>query len=349
MDIFNGNRKLEEAVMDSLDWGVFLRHDLDGPIAPFLFLFNGEERLTRVLMTDGDPMEYAMTVLQKEEKPFQQFVIGMEGYLRDENNERVDSIIVHGFDKTQEKGVLLGQMFEPKEKNGTFKKIDKVTFLGDPDLPLPLEKSENPDYSVEEIGFNAIALKKDDLIQYLAFFTHESPSVIANSMKMFLRSKLMGDDADSLNGKFDLQVTPEAIKNDDLLKFLVLNAVKEEVNSPHALDWEHKTGRKILINLKYGDQEYQKEFELDKEEPKEKEVKNEEEKREESKYASFTEQELNNEFSRIVSIPNARTNIQALTDMSELMKEYKKRGIEMPNNNSPQTKKESNKPWWKFW
>ena len=66
MDIFNGNRKLEEAVMYSMDWGVFLRYSLDEPIMPFVYLFNGEERQTRVLMTDGDPVEYAKRVLAKE-------------------------------------------------------------------------------------------------------------------------------------------------------------------------------------------------------------------------------------------------------------------------------------------
>lgn len=64
-------------------------------------------------------------------------------------------------------------------------------------------------------------------------------------------------------------------------------------------------------------------------------------------YSTFSEKELNNEFYAIVSIPNARTNIDALTKMSELMKEYKKRGIELPDKNS----KTSNeiKKWWQFW
>jgi|GEM_PF-2636022 len=348
MDIFNGNRKLEEAVMYSIDWGVFLRHNLDGPIAPFMYLFNGEEKQTRVLMTDGDPVEYAKRVLAKEEKPFQQFVIGMEGYLRDENNERVDSIIVQGFDKTQEKGVALGQMFEPKEKNGTFKKIEKVIFLGSPELPLGIEKLDNPNYSVEEIGFNAMALKFGELTQYLAFFTHANPSVIANTMKRFLRSKIMDSNADSLSGRFELQVTPGMINYDDFLKFLVLNAVEEERKSPHGIEWEKRTGRQILLNVKHGDKEYLTEFENKKKESNEK-PKSEELKNEEAKYSSFTVEELNNEYNRIISIPNARTNISALTDMTELMSEYEKRGLEMPNKKSVSKPKKQDKPWWKFW
>ncbi|MBK8670048.1 MAG: hypothetical protein IPN89_11530 [Saprospiraceae bacterium] len=348
MDIFNGNRKLEEAVMYSIDWGVFLRHNLDGPIAPFMYLFNGEERQTRVLMTDGDPIEYAKRVLAKEEKPFQQFVIGMEGYLRDDKNERVDSIIVQGFDKTQENGVALGQMFEPKEKNGTFKKIEKITFLGNPELPLEIENLDNPNYSVEEIGFNAMALKFSELTQYLAFFTHSNPSVIANTMKRFLRSKIMDSNADSLSGRFELQITPGMINHDDFLKFLVLNAVEEERKLPHGIEWEKRTGRKILLNVKHGDKDYLTEFANEKQEVKDK-PKSEEPKKIEAKYSSFSVQELHQEFIRIISIPNARTNISALTDMTELMDEYEKRGIEMPNKKSETKQNEQKKPWWKFW
>ena len=68
-----------------------------------------------------------------------------------------------------------------------------------------------------------------------------------------------------------------------------------------------------------------------------------------AKYSSYSVEELNNEYHRIVSIPNARTNISALTDMTELMAEYEKRGLEMPNKKSGSKPKDQNKPWWKFW
>ena len=64
-------------------------------------------------------------------------------------------------------------------------------------------------------------------------------------------------------------------------------------------------------------------------------------------YSKFSEQELKNEFYAIVSIPNARTNIDALTKMSSLMKEFKKRGLELPDKNSKPTTNE--RKWWQFW
>ena len=129
MDIFNGNNRLEDLVMYCLDEGIFLRHDMDSGIAPFMYLQNGNEQKVRMLMTDGDPIEFAKSILEKEESPFEQFVIGFEGYLRDGNNNRTDAIIVQGFDVTQPKGVSIEQMFIPKE-NGEFKKIDSATFIG---------------------------------------------------------------------------------------------------------------------------------------------------------------------------------------------------------------------------
>ncbi|TKD57925.1 hypothetical protein [Flavobacterium sp. ASW18X] len=56
MDIFNGNRKLEELTLFGVDWGVYLRHNSDAPIAPFMYLKNGDTQYVRVLMTDGNPM-----------------------------------------------------------------------------------------------------------------------------------------------------------------------------------------------------------------------------------------------------------------------------------------------------
>ncbi len=59
-----------------------------------------------------------------------------------------------------------------------------------------------------------------------------------------------------------------------------------------------------------------------------------------SDLSKCTNSELDEEFNRIINIPNARTNIEALTTMSKLITEYKKRGIKMPNER---------KKWWQFW
>ncbi len=343
MDIFNSNRRLEELVMYGIDWGVFLRHNMEDPIAPFIFLKNGNEQYIRMLMTDGDPLEYAKKVLEKEEKPFQQFIIGFEGYLRDDKNERVDSIIVHGFDITQEKGVSLGQMFSPKEK-GAFKKIDKVVFLGSPDLILPHQPSANPDYSVEEIGFNAIALsdKENDLTKYVAIFSHDNPTIIANTVKRFLRSKFSGEDSAKLSGDFDIKIPDNCVKNDELLSFLVKNAITETLAEESTKRWSKNNNRQITIEATYNEKII---FETDT-------AVNHIDQNDviASDLSSYSTAELDAQFNSILQIPNARTNIEALTKMSELIGEYKKRKIPTPDKrNTTRSQAKPQKKWWEFW
>jgi len=66
----------------------------------------------------------------------------------------------------------------------------------------------------------------------------------------------------------------------------------------------------------------------------------------------FSIDDLDSKFKALLNIPNARTNIEALTQMSNLLEEYKKRKIETPDKRITQTIKRDNIPnkkWWKFW
>lgn len=337
MDIFNSNRKLEELAMYGIDWGLFLRHEMDAPIAPFIYLKKGDETYIRMLMTGGNPMEDAKKILTKEDKPFQQFIIGFEGYLRNEKGERIDAIIVNGFDITQEKGTSLAQMFLPLEKGG-FKKIDKVNFLGNPDLIIPIEKNENADYSVDEIGFNAVAFKNkgDNLTKYLAVFTHDNPSIIANTIKRFLRSKFSSDNSSELSGEFDIEIPDNCVKNFDLLSFVVKNAIQEELSEAETKKWSKKYNRKVKITAKYNNKIlFQTENEkIDKS----------------NNLSNYSISELDKIYSEILKIPNARTNIEALTRMADLLEEYKKRKIETPDKRVRKiSSNKKNNKWWKFW
>ncbi|NMM47453.1 hypothetical protein [Marinigracilibium pacificum] len=59
----------------------------------------------------------------------------------------------------------------------------------------------------------------------------------------------------------------------------------------------------------------------------------------ETKYRQFTNEQLQAEFIRILSIPNARTNVQCLVEVAALMTISKERGIDLQNFN----KKKDNK------
>ena len=343
MNIFNSNDRLRELVMYALDWGVFLRHDMDSNVAPFLILQDGEETYMRVLMTDGDPVEYAKRVLPKEEKNYEQFAIGVEGYIRDKDNNRVDAMIVQAFDVTQDKGVILAQAFNPME-NGGFRKIDKISFLGHTDLIIP--KKENPvaDYAAQPAAVNGIAVKDDgDRCRYVAIFVHGNSSVVANEMRYYMRSSFEGEKRNTLSGKFELNVMEEYIKDVEFFTFLVTNAINEELDAANVKSWKQETGRTVQVIVKRGEEViYSTESKSSEPVPADNKT------GEKRVYEHLSPAELDAEFYRIVSIPNARTNITALTEMSALMAEYKQRGLELPTNRAG-SKPATDKKWWQFW
>lgn len=317
MNIFNGNPRLQELAMHTLDSGVFRRHDTDSPLAPFMLLQKGNAISIRVLMTDDNPVDFAKRVLAKEEVNYDQFAICFEGYLRndDSSNTRVDAILVHAYDITQDKGVILAQGFNPKEKGG-FSKIDKMIFLGHTDLIVDKKIDATADYSVEAPAVTGFSIPDDadGKFKYRTAVVHEKPSVVANEIKYYLREKFSGEKRKTISGQFDLTVLQVADNEVDFLTFLVSNVINEELASDSVKSWKQETGRTVNIIVKREDEIiYETET---------------------GGYEKFTDKQLYDEFNRIAAIPNARTNMKALTKMSALIKEYKFRGLELPATGS---------------
>jgi hypothetical protein len=295
-----------------------------------------------MMMTEGNPVDYAKTILAQEEKPFEQFAIGFEGYLRDKGNNRVDSIVVQAFDVTQDKGVILGQMFNPKE-NGGFRKIDKMTFLGHADLIIDKKHNPTADYSTEPAAVTGFSVNGDEgnKLKYVVAFVHDKPSVVANEIKFYIRDSFSGEKRSNISGQFELNILNVANNNADFLTFLVTNALNEELESASVKSWCSETGRAVQIVVKHDEQIIYDSSKNNNPSPAAEAPESGS-----AGYEQLTNEQLDDEFYRIVSIPNARTNITALTQMSALMKEYKNRGLEMP---APGSKPASGKKWWQFW
>lgn len=64
-------------------------------------------------------------------------------------------------------------------------------------------------------------------------------------------------------------------------------------------------------------------------------------------FSNHSQEELTTEFYKVMDIPNAQTNVFALTQMSALMKEFEKRGLQLPDPNSRPS--DDSKKWWQFW
>ncbi len=254
MDIFKGNRRLEEHTIHAVDWACYLRHNSDGPISPFMFVYHNNEKRINVLMTDQNPFEYAEELLAKSEKPYHQVIIGCEGFLGSNEEDKHDAIIVQGFDIAQEEGVSLGQMIKPKEKFGRFSKLGKVNFLGNPPSILNKSDPSTANFSIEEAGFTAMKLTFDGLNQYMVFITHENPSVVGNHMRRLLRSKLNSEESDQLNGRFEFSVPPETIQDKSFFTYIAQSVIEEEKAADYAQNWMDQNRRSIEINVSLGDE-----------------------------------------------------------------------------------------------
>jgi len=344
MDIFQGNKKLEEAIFTGLDYALFSRHDLNDAFTPFMMLHkNGNSKLVRVV-SDGNPLESFEKMLKKDTEQYDQIVMCLEGRIP-HDGEKHDAIFVKGFDTSQENGLMFFQRFKGIESGAPFQKLGNPGLINNKEqLPVPLV-ARTTNKTIEEPYLSGITLKEDaGEISREIFAGHPNASILSNNLFNAVLN-ILDKNEPNFSGKFSFNFVPNTIKLGPFTAFIFNQLVSDLKNNPTVKNWESTHGKQLSIELKYNENEVASE---------QKKVPEKEESQtpETPKYSSLTKAELDKEYYRIISIPNARTNISALTDMSELMSEYEKRGIEMPNSKqkqNPSTKKDNNKPWWKFW
>ena len=157
----------------------------------------------------------------------------------------------------------------------------------------------------------------------MAAVVHEKSSVVANEIKFYFRDSFSGEKRKNISGQFELNILQVADKNVDFLTFLVANAINEELESASAKSWKQETRRTVNIIVKRGDDIF---YESTTPATAPNETRG---------YEQFTDKQLYDEFYRITSMPNARTNITALTQMAALINEFKFRGLELPGSRLP--------------
>lgn len=344
---FNNNNRLQDHIMYALDWAIYLRHNIEDSLIPFLFEWEGETILKNMLQPGGDPEEFAYRIAEKSEKNSDQFVVGYEGMLTSPEGEKLDAFIIKGYDRTQDTGVFIAQLFNGKEKSGKFELVDKPMLISNPDLPFPKNTDIEPNYNTEELYASGMVLKNND---HVAILSHFNPSVVASGVKNFLRGKLQGEGSRDLSGNLEISIAPQDTFN-DFFKYTITRVAKDELASPYVANWEKQNNKKVNLVCKHGeDTIYQN---LDSKNEPVKVNRSDDNTAEDSKstaqkehkslvnnYQSLSKTQLDDEFYRIASIPNARTNIDCLKQMTALMEVYESKGIQMPGDR-PQ---KANKP-----
>lgn len=333
---FNNNNRLQDHIMYSLDWAIFLRHNIDDQLIPFLFEWEDEKIFKNMLQPGGDPEEFAYRIANKSERNSDQFVLGYEGMLTDQSGKKMDAFIIKGYDKTQNTGVFIAQLFNPKEKGGKFKLLDKPMLISNPDLPFPVKSNIEPKYETEELYASGMVVDNNDQV---AILSHFNPSVVSSGIKNFLRGKLQGQDSKKLSGNLEISIAPQESFG-DFFKYTITRVIEEELNNQYAIDWQKNNNKKIKLVCKHGDDLIYSNVskhntnanKTNENNDEKKNISDHEELK--NKYESLTKSQLDNEFNRIISIPNARTNVECLKQMSALMEVYESKGIQMPGNNT---------------
>lgn len=340
MDIFQENQKLEQVIFSGLDYALYTRHDLEDTFMPFMMLYkDGKAKLVRVA-AEGNPIEAFEDTLKKDNEQYEQIVMCLEGRIPHEG-EKHDAIFVRGFDTSQEQGLMFLQRFRGKESGQGFQKLGNPALVSNKEeLPVPLVNRDSFK-TVEDPYLQAVSMQDDNgKISREIFAGHENASYLANKLFNGVLNILSKEEPE-FSGTFKFNFVPGLLPLGPYTEFIFDQLVMDIKQHPNVKAWENSTGKTLKIELKYNKEEAAK--------PEATEAPTNTTEVEKPDYSNFTKEELDDEYQRIIAVPNARTNIKALTDMSELMKEYKKRGIAMPGEKQPQSNNKENKPWWKFW
>lgn len=248
MDIFNGNRLLEERVFNSLNWGLFLRDTTQG-LNPFVFAYKDKEKVkTLMLEKSEDDFEFAINCLKKADFTFDQFVVGYQTQMQlDKAEEPINVIVAKGFDTREDNGVFFIQQFDIDE-NKQFIKIKRFTFLGA--IPLPLNKftTDTKDVTTEQGGVSVMTLKDGDKVKPSCLIRQNSESDIGDTINNFLITYLQKYDELNLSGNFSIDIQARPNIHKDFLIWIVKNSFYDVITSEFVV--KNFTRNKKGISLK---------------------------------------------------------------------------------------------------
>ena len=247
MDIFNGNKLLEERIFNALNWGSYLRDTSNGRLMPFIFLYNDNE-LVKTIAFEEDEDNYlrGMEILQNRDIVFNQYYIGYETQMiLDETQKPINTIIIKGFDKRQDSGLFIVQKFEVE--NNKFKKIGNPAILDQIPMELKKMEMENSNLSSPQIGFNILKVKDNNKIKVVGLIRHHCESEISNSIRQFLESNLNNFKQENLSGNFDIDIQHNDKLRKEFLAYVIKDAFYSVIHSE--LVTSQFTSKRIGISL----------------------------------------------------------------------------------------------------
>lgn len=330
MDLFNGNKRLEQAIFTGMDYALWSRHDIGNPFPPFMMLFKDDQRKLVRTFSDGDPNAAFEEILKGENIIYDQIVMCCEGRVS-HDGQKEDAVIVKGFDTSEPKGFLFVQRFRGIESGEAFRKLGNSALLSkDEQLPTALvERTGNKEMEAPYISGMTVTTD-DNQIKRVIVLGNNNASTLANII-FDNTLNILNEREYNFSGEIEYHFVPDSLKIGEFEDF-IFNQVKEQLkNNQTVIQWENEFSKELVIRFKFGNNRPAREEDLPENA---------------ISYVALSKKELLDEFNRIVSIPGARTDVTALIQMTALMKEFNDRGIALPgpDNNNQETKK-----WWQFW
>lgn len=256
MDIFNGNRLLDERLSLAIDWGKFIVESYNENLSPFVFLYKDREKVkTLMLQETEDDFEFAVKCLEKEETEFDQFVIGYQTNIQfDEASQPMQVIALKAFDKREESGHFFIQEIKIDDQ-GKYKAINKPKYIDRPPLPISRINGEvEKDVSVEPPVINVLTVKDGDKLKAVGVIGHHSETEIGHTISKFIHHYITKYDEKNLSGSFEIDIQPRPGINKDFLAYIVRNVARNIIVSDLVVKNLTQNLKPISITIKYTDE-----------------------------------------------------------------------------------------------
>ena len=173
-------------------------------------------------------------------------MVGYDGFLSDQNGNKIKSIIVKAFDRTQPKGVFAAQFYSYNAE----KKLaldGKPKLMPSPDLPFLVDNSIKPNYYAEELfaSVNDYQDKGDVVI-----LSHHNPAVNADGIRRYFTkySNLQAPSKEIVT----FALAPQE-KFGDFFEFTVKEAINKELKNPATQRWIDTYKKSLKISFEYGE------------------------------------------------------------------------------------------------
>ncbi|MEO7534216.1 MAG: hypothetical protein ABIU30_10235 [Ferruginibacter sp.] len=250
MDIFNGNKQLQNLIFSYLDWGLFMasRGTPKGTPSSFLVLKKDDEYDLHQFFGGANAMEESIKILSNKNLVFNQYLISYGIKMKE---HELPSIIVLGFDRSEKEGLVFGHSYKINSA-GDFLLVGRPFCLGKEGNSLPIiESNSNKD---EFCGTASImTLQDNEKVKFKIPMTYPNESLLADGIFGTVLQLLEQDTEPNFNGKIEFTINPAFQKRNDYLLFLLEQKFDALSQTERFVVWTNQfNNQELNVKLTFG-------------------------------------------------------------------------------------------------